>query len=274
MVSCVGPSHRETPYHGQRPSLEELSNQVELRGLVGSWKNAGRPVSTQRPSSLECTNITEKLYERQEPGINDAVYEVLYKLREQRRRDKQKEELQSLCVSLDRTSLNEQNEQDKLTEKGQWLRVTPASGSPTLRNHDTVKTGPPPVQIGQYCGVSSLRVFFLLQGMAPGRISNQRVKDPPASRQASMCDGDTTRLSTDDHELKASSVRPIGESLAPPSTTRSRQASAAKNPPQLFQEPSERKRLPTAPSRVNPPSPHPGSSKNRNASHLCLVRWP
>ncbi|XP_060922435.1 receptor-interacting serine/threonine-protein kinase 3-like [Limanda limanda] len=89
---------------GHRPSLEELNiraaDQGELRGLVElmikCWKNR----STQRPSSLECTKITEKLYQMHEHGINDAVHEVLKKL--------------------------EQMEQDRLTEELQWLRVTPA----------------------------------------------------------------------------------------------------------------------------------------------------
>ncbi|CAB1416199.1 unnamed protein product [Pleuronectes platessa] len=252
---------------GQRPSLEELSvraaDQAELRGLVELMEKCWETSSTQRPSSLNCTNITEKLYERQKRGINAAVHEVLKKL--------------------------EQKEKDRLTENFQSLGVTPSKVSPRVeevKNQDHVKTGPPPVQ-----------------EVVPGRISNQRVKDPPASQQANMCDVDTTRSSTDDHEPKASSVRPIGESPAPPSTTRSPQASAAKNPlrdfknpPQPFQrqfssptpstsqpthnvyihcshvtgvqignkntlyinkEPSERKRHPTAPSRVNPPSPHP-----------------
>ncbi|XP_053271623.1 uncharacterized protein LOC128429822 isoform X2 [Pleuronectes platessa] len=229
---------------GQRPSLEELSNQVELRGLVELMEKCWETSSTLRPSSLDCTKITEKLYERQKRGINDSVHEVLKKL--------------------------EQKEQEKMTEKLQSLHVTPASVSPrveAMKNHEIrdssikkrsrlhMKTGPlPPVQ-----------------EVVPGRISNQRVKEPPASRQASMCDVDMTRSSTDDHKPKASSVRPIGESLAPPSTTRSRQAGAAKNPlrdlknpPQPFWEPSERKRLPTAPSPVNSPSPHPGSRKNRS----------
>ncbi|XP_062240026.1 receptor-interacting serine/threonine-protein kinase 3 isoform X2 [Platichthys flesus] len=254
---------------GQRPSLEELSNQAELRGLVELMEKCWGGNPTERPPSFECTKITEKLYERHEHEINDVVHEVLKKLREQKERDKLAEKLQSLCV-------------------------TPAKGSPrveAVKNQDHVKTGPPPVQ-----------------EVVPERISNQRVKDLPASQQANMCDVDTTRSSTDDHELKASSVRPIGESPAPPSTTRSPQASGAKNslrdlknPPQPFQrqlssptpstsqpthnvyihcshvtgvqignkntlyinkEPSERKRHPTAPSRVNPPSPHPGSRKN------------
>ncbi|XP_060922585.1 receptor-interacting serine/threonine-protein kinase 3-like [Limanda limanda] len=243
---------------GQRPSLDELSiraaDQEELRGLVELMVKCWGGSPTERPSSLDCTKITEELYERHEHGINEAVHEVLKKL--------------------------EQKEQDKLTEDLQWLRFTPASGAPkdeAVKNLDHVKTGPPPVQ-----------------EVAPKRSPNQRVKDPPASRQANMCEVDSTRSSTDDHKPKASSVHPIGESPAPPSTTRSPQASAAKNPPQLFQrqfssptpsstiqpthyvcihcgkentliinkEPLERKQHPTAPSRVNPPSTHPGSSKN------------
>ncbi|XP_060922580.1 receptor-interacting serine/threonine-protein kinase 3-like [Limanda limanda] len=66
---------------GQRPSLDELSiraaDQAELRGLmelmIRCW--GGNP--TQRPSSLDCTKITEKLYLMQKRGINDAVHEVL-----------------------------------------------------------------------------------------------------------------------------------------------------------------------------------------------------
>ncbi|CAB1436967.1 unnamed protein product, partial [Pleuronectes platessa] len=219
---------------GQRPSLEELSNQVELRGLVELMEKCWETSSTLRPSSLDCTKITEKLYERQKRGINDSVHEVLKKL--------------------------EQKEQEKMTEKLQSLHVTPASVSPrveAMKNHEIrdssikkrsrlhMKTGPlPPVQEWSLGGSQS--------------------KEPPASRQASMCDVDMTRSSTDDHKPKASSVRPIGESLAPPSTTRSRQAGAAKNPlrdlknpPQPFwvDEPSERKRLQqrhlcSSPSRI------------------------
>ncbi|XP_060922436.1 receptor-interacting serine/threonine-protein kinase 3-like [Limanda limanda] len=302
---------------GQRPSLDKLTvraaDQAELSGLMELMIRCWETSPTQRPSSLECTKITEKLYQTQKRGIIDAVHEVLKKL--------------------------EQKEQDNLTEDLQWLRVTPAKGSlrvEAMNNRDHVLTGPPPVQ-----------------EVAPGRSPNQRVKDPLASQQANVCDGDSTRSSTGDHEPKASSVQPIGESPAPPSTTRSPQASAAKNPPQPFQEvaprgdhkpkassvhpigesptppsttrspqasaaknpqrdfryppqpferqfssptpsstiqpthnvyihcshvtgvqignnntlyinkePSERRRHPTAPSRVNPPSPHPGSRRN------------
>ncbi|XP_060922582.1 receptor-interacting serine/threonine-protein kinase 3-like [Limanda limanda] len=92
---------------GHRPSLEELSiraaDQEELRGLMELMKICWKTRANQRPSSLECTNITEELYERHEHGINNAVFEVLKKLREQK-------------------------EQDKLTEDLHWLRVDPDSG--------------------------------------------------------------------------------------------------------------------------------------------------
>ncbi|XP_053272639.1 receptor-interacting serine/threonine-protein kinase 3 [Pleuronectes platessa] len=246
---------------GQRPSLDELSvraaDQVELRGLVELMIKCWETSPTQRPSSLECTKITEKLYERHEHEINDVVHEVLKKLREQK-------------------------ERDKLAEKLQSLGVTPAKGSPTVKNHDTVKTGPPPVQ-----------------EVVPERISNQRVKDPPASQQANMCDVDTTRSSTDDHEPKLPPFGPdpallptiIQSSstnlIAGASFHHERQFSSPtpstsqpthnvyihcshvtgvqignKNTLYINKEPSERKRHPTAPSRVNPPSPHPGSRKN------------
>ncbi|XP_034425200.1 receptor-interacting serine/threonine-protein kinase 3 isoform X2 [Hippoglossus hippoglossus] len=252
---------------GDRPSLEELSqvaDQAELMGLKELMINCWGASSTQRPSSLECTKITEQLYQTHKHGINDAVHEVLKKL--------------------------EQKERDRIAEQLQRLHVTPASGAPRVQEvniQDNVLTGPSPVQ----------EVAF-------GRSSNQRVKDPPASRQANVCDVDKTHSSTDNHKAKASSVHPISASPAPPSTTRSPQASAAKNPSsQQFQrqfssptpsstsqptynvyihcsqvtgvqsgnkntmyinkEPLERRRHPTAPSRVNPPSPHPGSRNNQ-----------
>ncbi|XP_060922581.1 receptor-interacting serine/threonine-protein kinase 3-like [Limanda limanda] len=125
---------------GQRPSLDELSiraaDQAELRGLMELMEKCWETSPTQRPSSLDCTKITEKLYETQKRGIIDAVHEVLKKL--------------------------EQKERDKLTEDLQWLRVTPAKGPPRVEaanNQDNVKTGPPPVQ-----------------EVAPKMISNQRVK--------------------------------------------------------------------------------------------------
>ncbi|XP_060922583.1 receptor-interacting serine/threonine-protein kinase 3-like [Limanda limanda] len=69
---------------GQRPSLEELSiraaDQAELRGLMELMIRCWETSSTERPSCLECTKITEKLYQMQKRGIHDAVHEVLKKL--------------------------------------------------------------------------------------------------------------------------------------------------------------------------------------------------
>ncbi|XP_060922587.1 receptor-interacting serine/threonine-protein kinase 3-like [Limanda limanda] len=89
---------------GQRPSLDELSiraaDQEELRGLmelmIRCW--GGNP--TQRPSSLDCTKITKKLYRRQKRGIIDAVQEVLKKL-EQKEQEKLMENFRELPFSED-----------------------------------------------------------------------------------------------------------------------------------------------------------------------------
>ncbi|CAB1436966.1 unnamed protein product [Pleuronectes platessa] len=73
---------------GKRPSLENFRvpfvDQKDNRRLLRLMEKCWRASPTQRPSSLECTKITEKLYQRQKRGINDAVHEVLKKLREQK----------------------------------------------------------------------------------------------------------------------------------------------------------------------------------------------
>ncbi|XP_060922584.1 receptor-interacting serine/threonine-protein kinase 3-like [Limanda limanda] len=69
---------------GHRPSLDELSKQAELSGLMELMEKCWETSPTQRPSSSDCTKITEKLYQTHEHGINEAVHEVLKKLRNTR----------------------------------------------------------------------------------------------------------------------------------------------------------------------------------------------
>nr|XP_019967772.1 PREDICTED: receptor-interacting serine/threonine-protein kinase 3 isoform X2 [Paralichthys olivaceus] len=254
---------------GDRPSLQEFSDgqTEELKGLMELMTRCWEHSPTQRPSSLECTTITEELYKKHKHGIVDAVHEVQKKL--------------------------EQKEQDRLTEQVQRVHIGQASGTPRVEAvniQDNVLTGRPPVQ-----------------EEASGLKSNQKFKDPLTSRQANTCHVDPARSSTGDHKAKASSVYPISASPASPSTTRSHQARAAENPQRAFKPnctqqfqrqlsspvpPSlphkicitysnvtgvqsgnentmyintgpERRRHPTAPPRVNPSSPQPWSWKNK-----------
>ncbi|XP_071315876.1 receptor-interacting serine/threonine-protein kinase 3 isoform X2 [Trachinotus anak] len=270
---------------GDRPSLEELRSQAAGRAgltrlmelMIKCWE--AKP--TQRPSSTECTEITEDLYKMHKHAINDAVYQVLKKL--------------------------EQKEEERMTEQVEGVHIVQASdpGVEAVNICDNVPTGGPPVQ--EMAGVWT----------ANQRDKAASVKDQPTPQHANVCDVDQSRSSTGYNKMKVSSVYPIGSSPPPPSTRRSPQDRTADNPQMSFRQnlssqyqrqlsspgsfpcnppcnlplarqvyihlsnvtgfqsgsnntmyiydtdTSERRRHPTAPSSVNLPPPHSGSWKDK-----------
>ncbi|XP_056225624.1 receptor-interacting serine/threonine-protein kinase 3 [Seriola aureovittata] len=267
---------------GDRPSLEEIRSQAAgragLTGLMELMIKCWEARLSQRPSSCECTTVTEDLYKMHKHGINDAVHEVLKKL--------------------------DEGEEERMIEQVQGVHITQASADPgveAVNICDHVPTGRPPVQ-----------------EMAGGWTANLRdrastVKDQPAPPHTKVCHVDQARSSRDYDKMKVSSVCPIGSSPPPPSTKRSPPSRAADNPQTAFRrgissqyqrqfsspvpfpcdpplarqvyihlsnvtgfqngnnnimhiydaDPLERRRHPTAPSSVNLPPPHPGSWKDK-----------
>ncbi|XP_078132408.1 receptor-interacting serine/threonine-protein kinase 3 isoform X1 [Sander vitreus] len=242
---------------GDRPLLDEIRVQAAGRaGLTGLMELMERCWDTrpeQRPSSLECTTETEELYKIHKHAINDAVHQVLKKL--------------------------DQREEETMIEQIGRVHITQASVGErfeAVNVYDNAPTGGPPIQ-------------EMASGCTANQTDNARVKDPPEFGPASV--------------YYKSSVCPIGSPLPSSSTWRSTESSTAKPPqaslrpnlssqyhrqfsiPDTFQihlcnvtgfqhgnnntmhiqvmDPSDRKRHPTAPSRVDLPPPHPGSWKDK-----------
>ncbi|XP_044039001.1 receptor-interacting serine/threonine-protein kinase 3 [Siniperca chuatsi] len=81
---------------GDRPSLDEIKGQAAgrtgLTGLMELMEKCWKESPNQRPSSLECTTVTEELYKMHKHSIVDAVHQVLNKL------DQKEEEITQVSV--------------------------------------------------------------------------------------------------------------------------------------------------------------------------------
>ncbi|XP_042368404.1 receptor-interacting serine/threonine-protein kinase 3 [Plectropomus leopardus] len=112
---------------GDRPSLEEIM--CHAQGLAGltrltelmmqCWDT--RP--EQRPLAFKCTTVTEELYKMHKHAINDAVHQVVKQL--------------------------DQREEERITEQVQRGQITQKSEGECFQEEnicDSVPTGPPPVQ--------------------------------------------------------------------------------------------------------------------------------
>ncbi|XP_039996169.1 receptor-interacting serine/threonine-protein kinase 3 [Xiphias gladius] len=263
---------------GDRPSLEEIRCQAAgragLTGLMELMKKCWEARPNQRPSSFDCTTVTEELYKMHKHSVHDAVHQVLKKL--------------------------EQKEEDRIAEQVQRVHITQVSVQTKAVNicHN-VQTGRPPVQ--EMAGGWT----------ANQRDKAATVKDLPT--HANMWHVDHACSPTHHGKVNVSSVYPIGSSPPPPSAGRSAQGRAAENPQMDSREnlfppyhrqssspgsfpcsqpvarkvcihlsnvtgfqsgtnnimhiyapdPTERKRHPTAPSCVNLPPPHAGSWKDK-----------
>ncbi|XP_028993697.1 receptor-interacting serine/threonine-protein kinase 3 isoform X2 [Betta splendens] len=105
---------------GDRPSLEEIRSQAAGRagitGLMELMVRCWEAKPDKRPSSFECTTMTEELYKMHKHAINDAVHQVLKKL--------------------------DQKEEESLAEHVERFHITQTSGV----NIKNVPTGRPPIQ--------------------------------------------------------------------------------------------------------------------------------
>ncbi|XP_061565748.1 receptor-interacting serine/threonine-protein kinase 3 [Cololabis saira] len=106
---------------GDRPSLDEIrcqeAGRAGLAGLIELMKRCWETRPRQRPSSFECTALTEELYKMHKHTINDAVHEALKEL----------DQKQEAGMSRNDTTL--------VTSRVYALNI-----------HDNVPTGRPPVQ--------------------------------------------------------------------------------------------------------------------------------
>ncbi|KAI3375669.1 hypothetical protein L3Q82_003978 [Scortum barcoo] len=111
---------------GDRPSLEEIrdhTGRAGLAGLMELMKKCWEAKREHRPTSLDCTEVTEELYKMHKHAINDAVHEVLKKL--------------------------DQREEEALIEQIQAAHITQASGNDRVEGMNVgqnVPTGRPPIQ--------------------------------------------------------------------------------------------------------------------------------
>uniref|UniRef100_A0A3P9LCM5 Receptor interacting serine/threonine kinase 3 n=1 Tax=Oryzias latipes TaxID=8090 RepID=A0A3P9LCM5_ORYLA len=112
---------------GQRPSLEEIREQASGRtGLVTLMELMTRcwaGDASRRPSSLQCTYVSEELYKMHKHAVPDAVHQVLKTL--------------------------DQEAEEEITKTVQALSVTQVTAAPTpelqnMQHH--MRTGPPPIQ--------------------------------------------------------------------------------------------------------------------------------
>ncbi|XP_038587447.1 receptor-interacting serine/threonine-protein kinase 3 [Micropterus salmoides] len=262
---------------GDRPSLDEIRGQCAGRtgliGLMELMEKCWEDKPDQRPSSLECTTVTEELYKMHKHAIVDAVHQVLKRL-DQKEEERIREQVET--INFNQASVN--------TKVG----VTDVC--------DNVPTGRPPVQ-------------EMADGWTENQRDKSRVKDSPSPQPASMSYVGSRRSPTD-HEVKVSSVHPIQSSqssrlpaerttkpsqpdlkkiLFPPYQRQfsSPETSTCHLPPAAggvnihlsnvvgFQhgnnnnmhlyttDPLDRKRHPTAPPSVNLLLPHSGSSKDK-----------
>ncbi|XP_029382293.1 receptor-interacting serine/threonine-protein kinase 3 [Echeneis naucrates] len=108
---------------GDRPSLEEVRSQAAgcegLTGLMELMITCWGGSPTERPSSFDCTAVTEDLFKMHKHAINEAVYKVTMRLDEK-----------------------------KMAEQFDGIHITQPSGSSVgvVNNFDNVPTGRPPVQ--------------------------------------------------------------------------------------------------------------------------------
>ncbi|XP_032400268.1 receptor-interacting serine/threonine-protein kinase 3 isoform X2 [Etheostoma spectabile] len=250
---------------GDRPLLDEIRVQALGRaGLTELMKLMERcwdKKPDQRPSSLECTTQTEELYKLHKHAINDAVHQVLKKL------DQRKEE--TVIEQIGRVHIT----QPLAGERFEAVNV-----------YDNAPTGGPPIQ-------------EMAGGCTATQTDNARVKDLPSVRPANVCYkssvcpiGSSMPSPSTGRSTQSRTAKPPQPAFRPNlSSQYHRQFSSPDtflcHPAPGFQiqlcnvtglqhgnnntmniefiDPSDRKRHPTAPSRVDLPPPHPGSWKDK-----------
>ncbi|KAK2862888.1 hypothetical protein Q5P01_002421 [Channa striata] len=173
---------------GDRPSLEEIRCQATgcegLKGLMELMVRCWDARPSERPSSFECTMVTEELYKMHKHAVLDVVHDILKKLN--------------------------QKEEQRLAEQVQRVYINKDSGHHRVdinyHNEKVLTRGPP------------------IQEMAGGWMANERdnVKDGPSPQNENVCQGDQT-CSLTQCQVKTSSVYPIASSPPRVSTRKSTQ---------------------------------------------------
>ncbi|XP_047451233.1 receptor-interacting serine/threonine-protein kinase 3 isoform X2 [Mugil cephalus] len=167
---------------GDRPPMDEIRSQAAgiagLTRLVELMERCWETKPSQRPSSFDCTAVTEELYKMHKHAIRNAVDKVL-------------------------ETLDQKEEEERLAQEAQTVYISQTSASARLGavNHhccDNVPTGGPPIQ-----------------EMAGDWTANQRDKArvTNSSSPRSMCHGEQARMR--ENMMKTSSVHPIQPSLPP-----------------------------------------------------------
>ncbi|GAA6222679.1 receptor-interacting serine/threonine-protein kinase 3-like isoform X1 [Lates japonicus] len=259
---------------GDRPSLDMVmclaAGRAGLMGLMELMKKCWEAKPNQRPSSFECTTVTEELYKMHKHAILDAVHQVLKRL--------------------------EQREEERLTKQVQRVHITQASVEKIC---DDVPTGRPPVQemaggwtanqedraargkdmptplhahmchvdkarsSTDYNKVSSVYPIGVSPPHPPTRRSPQgrRAENPKVAFQQHLFPQYQRQFSSPDtFPCKSPCARHVYIQLS--NVTGFQDGN--NNTMHIYgADLSERRRHPTAPSSVNLPPPHPGNWKDK-----------
>ncbi|KAK2899997.1 receptor-interacting serine/threonine-protein kinase 3 isoform X1 [Channa argus] len=259
---------------GDRPSLEEIRCQAAGRaGLTGlmelmvrCWD--ARPI--ERPSSFECTRVTEELYKMHKHAVLDAVHQVLKKLN--------------------------QKEEERLVEQVQRIHITEGTAD-TGNFYEKVLTGGPPIQEmagglmaneeAKVKDVPSPQNVNVCDSVQNCSSTKYKVKMSSVHPIESSPQRPSTRRSTQNKaanisllDFRQNNVPQYQRQFSSPDTFPCSPPIADKvcihlsnvvgfqhgtnNSMNIYTtEHLERKRHPTAPSSVNIPPPHGGSWKNK-----------
>ncbi|CAJ1085883.1 receptor-interacting serine/threonine-protein kinase 3 [Xyrichtys novacula] len=185
---------------GQRPSLDEMRSHVS--GVAGSegltylmikcWEGN----SKKRPSSHECTTMTEELYKVHKHAIIDVVHQVLKRLDQQ---------------------------EEGIVEQVQSVYIPEISGArrKEVNLSTSVPTGRPVQEMGA--------------GWSANHANTPGVKGSPSQRPINWCDTDNSRP-FNHHKVRESSVYPILSAPKSPQTVRSSQSIARNAAQQYFRQ--------------------------------------
>ncbi|KAM4537324.1 receptor-interacting serine/threonine-protein kinase 4 isoform 2-T3 [Odontesthes bonariensis] len=143
---------------GDRPLLDEIRCQTAGRSgltrLMDLMQKCWEARPSQRPSSFECTSVTEELYKMHKHAIQDSVHQVLKKL--------------------------DQKQEEQVTEQFQRVSITQAQVSTraeAVNNCDTMPTGCLPVQEMAGRVIPNERDRTRVKDSSPGRsVTDNKMK--------------------------------------------------------------------------------------------------
>uniref|UniRef100_A0A7N6ASI7 Protein kinase domain-containing protein n=1 Tax=Anabas testudineus TaxID=64144 RepID=A0A7N6ASI7_ANATE len=226
---------------GDRPSLEEIRCKATgLEGLtslmelmVRSWD--AKP--TKRPSSFDCTTVTEELFKMHKHGIVDAVHQVLKKL--------------------------EQKEEEILPEQLRSLHIAQTSDVPSARHANVCHIDPTRSSIHYKVKASSVHPI----GSSPPSSSTRRPLEGTTAnisqlpfRQNVFPQYQRQFSSPDTFPCNAPAPGKVSINL---SNVTGLQFGTNNTMNIYATAPLERRRHPTAPSSVDLPPPHSGGWKDK-----------